>query len=283
MTLGSKDKKNLVIAFSFLWAIVITLLPFVSVLFDTRFVSIWAGVAFFYFTYKFSMKPNGEKSFSFLTFWYFFITISSLALAAAEIIENSDFIYFLLIPVSALHFFLGKWSYHIPIDQKVLLPGLNQEHFNYEVINFDLTRELISKVHDGDTNALTSGEYKQEVSDAAIQAMSEEILLDTLKKIKILNGIEPEKSHHIELLKKLIHELDDESKYQLYPLWADRAAYLEYFYEDDLKLRQLVISALDEIDTSLTLDCRKDEYFENNPCAANWPIISKFTIRKESV
>ena len=282
MQIKANNKQNLVIGFGYLWAIAIIALPFISMVFDTRSPNIWAGVAFFYFTYKHSTKPYNEKSFSLLTFWYFFVAISCLAVGFLETFVNANFIYSLLIPVSVVHFFLGKWSYVIPIEEEVLRPGLNQKRIDYQVINFDLTRELISKIKSGNTNVLVSGEYKREVCDAATQAMSEEILMNTLNRLRTLSSAEKNKRQIMEILKQTIDQFGDGAEFQLYPLWADRASYKEYFYKEDMELRQLVMDALDKIDGGIRSEEHKKMYFRNNPCAAIWPIISKFTLRTKA-
>ena len=287
MKIDANLKFGITVASSYLWAVGILCLPFFSLIFEfdgTR--SIWPGIVFFYLAYKHSTKIRGEPGLSILSFWYFFVAILASLLAIVELFENGNYIYLLLLAVGVLHFYLSIWTYQNAVVKSPRFPGKDQTVTNYEIINFDKVRELISRVDNGDMAALTSGEYLNEISDAAIQAMSEKILLETVQKCVVteklaeVNNPEDETNYATELFRHLINQLDNDSRYQLYPLLAEDENYFEYFFSNNGHLRLTIINSIVEIDSDLTAENLKNDYFQYTPCAEYWPIIAKFIYPK---
>ena len=244
MRLDSEFKNDLVVAGGYLWAVFILSLPFLRLISDIDSVkSIWPGIIFFYLAYKHSRKPRGQASISILSVWYFFVSTASLLVGVVGGILNQDFIYLLLLPIAIAHFYLGMWAYSNPGNQKDPYPGLNQKNFDYEVINFDNVKKLVQIVEAGNFDALTSGEYRVEVSDAASQAICEKQLFNTVKKAHLLTTLDDEAStlaHVKELMRSLIAELEDEDMYQIYPLLSEDDACLEYYYSNNRNLQTFI-------------------------------------------
>jgi hypothetical protein len=208
----------------------------------------------------------------------------SVLAGVAEAFWNQAFLNLVLVPIGALHVVIGYWAYqNLSEQQSNHLPGLSQLDTDYEIINFTNVGELVLKMKAGDWDAIDRGEYKIEVSDAALQAIGEQTLRRCLTAIQLLKSNPNQtKSDSKKYLEELVNELDQGSMYQLYPLCSDEEIYLEYFYFNDLNLRNevriILAEILPELDRSNSEAFEKleTEYFENTPCAKYWPIISKY-------
>ena len=92
----------------------------------------------------------------------------------------------ILLLIGALHVVVGYWAYqNLSEQQSNHLPGLNQLDTDYEIINFTNVGELVAKMKAGDWDAVTRGEYKIEVSDAAVQVIAEQTLRRCLAAIHL--------------------------------------------------------------------------------------------------
>lgn len=281
MRLNAAIKNNSVTIVAFIWGFGLIFMPFLRLISDFSTVkSIWPGIIILYLAFKQNKKLRGEAKVSLLSIFYFLIGFLCLATGAAEVLGNNNYIYASLILVGVGHFYLGRWAYqNLDETQDIdLLPGLSQTEFNYEVINFDKVGELLKKVNAGNINALTSGEYKHEISDAVIQAVSEQTLRRTMQKVSLLfTTLDKNKNSLIEQhFKELLAELDESSKHQIYPLLVSNEDYLNYFYDGNLKLQTKVVETLKSIDPNLTTENLEKTYLENNQCAKYWPVVSKY-------
>lgn len=281
MRFDAAIKNNCVTIMAFIWGFGIIVLPFLRLMSDFDTVkSVWPGIIILYLAYKQNNKPRGKAKLSLLSIFYFLVGLIILVTGVAEVLENNNFVYILLIIVGIGHFYLGRWAYqNLDESQDIdLFPGLSQTEINYEVINFDKVSELLNKVNAGNINALTNGEYKNEISDAVIQAVSEQTLRRTMQKVGLLfTTFEENKTSLIEQhFKELLAELDENSMYQIYPLLASSDDYLDYFYDGNSELQIKVAETLKFLDSNLTTDNLEKPYLENNPCAKYWPIISKY-------
>ena len=97
---------------------------------------------------------------------------------------------------------------------------------------------------------LSSGVYKVEVTDAAVQALSESVLQGTVKRLQLLNTLpqtDRDKKGQ-EYVKEMFNEMEDSSIYQIYPLLADHEKYLSFFYDGDLDLKEFVTNSINLVD-----------------------------------
>ena len=284
MPLKNSTKNNVAILLGIFWSVGISIFAVYSFVADQEIVSIWGPIVIIYSTYKFKSQIRGESRVSLLSFLLFMGGLLSVLAGVAEAFWNQAFLYLILVPIGALHVVIGYWAYqNLSEQQSNYLPGLNQLDTDYEIINFTNVGELVLKMKAGDWDAIDRGEYKIEVSDAALQVIAEQTLRRCLAAIHLSksnpNQSKFDSKKHLE---ELVNELDQGSMYQLHPLCSDEGIYLEYFYFNDLDLRNEVQIILAEISpeldfsNSVALEKLETEYFENTPCAKYWPIISKY-------
>ena len=284
MPLKNCTKNNAAVLLGIFWSVGISIFAVYSfVAHQTYFASIAGPITVIHATYKFYGQIRGESRVSLLSFLLF---MGGLHLVVAGLLFQ-PFPYYvgpILLLIGALHFVIGYWAYqNLSEQQSNHLPGLKQLDTDYEIINFTDVGELVAKMKAGDWDAVTRGEYKIEVSDAAVQVIAEQTLRRCLAAIHLSksnsNQSKFDSKKHLE---ELVNELDQGSMYQLYPLCSDEEIYLEYFYFNDLDLRNEVQIILAEISPELdysnseAFEKLETEYFENTPCAQYWPIISKY-------
>lgn len=282
MPLKNSTKNNVAILLGIFWSVGISIFAVYSfVAHQTYFASIAFPIVVIHSTYKFHGQIRGESRVSPLSFFLFF---GGLCLVIAGLLFLPLYYYVgpILLLIGALHVVVGYWAYqNLSEQQSNHLPGLNQLDTDYEIINFTNVGELVAKMKAGDWDAVTRGEYKIEVSDAAVQVIAEQTLRRCLAAIHLSksNQSKFDSKKHLE---ELVNELDQGSMYQLHPLCSDEGIYLEYFYFNDLDLRnevQIILAEiLPELDysNSEAFEKLETEYFENTPCAKYWPIISKY-------
>ena len=284
MPLKNSTKNNVAILLGIFWSVGISIFAVYSfVAHQTYFASIAFPIVVIHSTYKFHGQIRGESRVSPLSFFLFF---GGLCLVIAGLLFLPLYYYVgpILLLIGALHVVVGYWAYqNLSEQQSNHLPGLNQLDTDYEIINFTNVGELVAKMKAGDWDAVTRGEYKIEVSDAAVQVIAEQTLRRCLAAIHLSksnsNQSKFDSKKHLE---ELVNELDQGSMYQLHPLCSDEGIYLEYFYFNDLDLRNEVQIILAEISPELdysnseAFEKLETEYFENTPCAKYWPIISKY-------
>lgn len=279
MIKDARIKNNTAISLGYIWAVGLLLFSVYSVFSEGKVVSIWVSAAAFYLTYKYSVQTRGTQRFSLLAILFVFIGGLILFAAVGELIFNGKLYYLTLVPLGALHILIGFWAYQ-NLEENTLnrLTSTNQRDADYEVINFVLVRELVSKLKGNNFSILTSGEYKTEITDAAIQVISEQTLLRSTKAIQMLkqNPDKSQKNLEEKYLRELVDQLDQEAIYQLYPLSSNNETYLDFFYFGDFELRQKVQNALLKIDPKINPSDLEEDYFNNNLCAKHWPIISKY-------
>ena len=284
MPLKNSTKNNAAVLLGIIWSVGISIFAVYSFVADQEIVSIWGPIVMIYSTYKFNSQIRGESRVSLLSFLLFMGGLLSVLAGVAEAFWNQAFLNLILVPIGAIHVVVGYWAYqNLSEQQSNHLPGLNQLDTDYEIINFTNVGELVVKMKAGDWDAATRGEYKIEVSDAAVQVIAEQTLRRCLAAIHLSksnsNQSKFDSKKHLE---ELVNELDQGSMYQLYPLCSDEEIYLEYFYFNDLDLRNEVQIILAEISPELdysnseAFEKLETEYFENTPCAKYWPIISKY-------
>ncbi|MDB3873772.1 hypothetical protein N9767_02270 [Planktomarina temperata] len=284
MPLKNSTKNNVAILLGIFWSVGISIFAVYSfVAHQTYFASIAFPIVVIHSTYKFHGQIRGESRVSPLSLFLFF---GGLCLVIAGLLFQplSYYVGPILLLIGALHVVVGYWAYQNSTEeQSNRLPGLNQLDTDYEIINFTNVGELVLKMKAGDWDAIDRGEYKIEVSDAALQVIAEQTLRRCLAAIHLSksnpNQSKFDSKKHLE---ELVNELDQGSMYQLYPLCSDEEIYLEYFYFNDLDLRNEVQIILAEISpeldfsNSVALEKLETEYFDNTPCAKYWPIISKY-------
>ena len=284
MPLKNSTKNNVAILLGIFWSVGISIFAVYSfVAHQTYFASIAFPIVVIHSTYKFHGQIRGESRVSPLSFFLFF---GGLCLVIAGLLFLPLYYYVgpILLLIGALHVVVGYWAYqNLSEQQSNHLPGLNQLDTDYEIINFTNVGELVAKMKAGDWDAVTRGEYKIEVSDAAVQVIAEQTLRRCLAAIHLSksnsNQSKFDSKKHLE---ELVNELDQGSMYQLHPLCSDEGIYLEYFYFNDRDLRnevQIILAEiLPELDysNSEAFEKLETEYFENTPCAKYWPIISKY-------
>jgi len=174
------------------------------------------------------------------------------------------------------HWIISYWTYqNLPWNLPDEKSRLSQTDLNYEITNFQKVGEVVSQVNDGDWDVLSSGIYKIEVTDAAIQALSEKALKSTVERLQLLSGLPQgkRKAHRLLYLKEMIDELDSSSMHQIYPLLADDEKYLAFFYDGDHDLKDFVIGLTNNLNGQLAAKNLEEAYFENMPCATFWPVI----------
>jgi membrane protein implicated in regulation of membrane protease activity len=283
MPLKNSTKNNAAVLLGIIWSVGISIFAVYSfVVHQTYFASIAFPIVVIHSTYKFHGQIRGESRVSPLSFFLFF---GGLCLVISGLLFQPLSYYVpILLLIGALHVVVGYWAYQNSTEeQSNRLPGLNQLDTDYEIINFTNVGELVLKMKAGDWDAIDRGEYKIEVSDAALQVIAEQTLRRCLAAIHLSksnpNQSKFDSKKHLE---ELVNELDQGSMYQLHPLCSDEGIYLEYFYFNDLDLRnevQIILAEiLPELDysNSEAFEKLETEYFENTPCAKYWPIISKY-------
>ena len=284
MPLKNSTKNNAAFLLGIIWSFGIGIFAVYSFAAEQKIVSIWGAIVMIYSTYKFSGQIRGESRVSLLSFFLIMGGLLSVLAGLAEAFWNQAIINLILVPIGALHVVVGYWAYqNLSEHQSNHLPGLNQLDTDYEIINFTNVGELVSKMKAGDWGAITRGEYKIEVSDAAIQAIGEQTLRRCLADIHLLksnpNQSKFDSKRHLE---NFVSESDRRSRYQLYPLFSDKGIYLEYFCFNDPDLRnevQIILAKISpslDFSNSVAFEKLETEYFENTPCAKYWPIISKY-------
>lgn len=263
-----------------------------TVLSGEKPISIWAAFGLFYITYKYSVKSRGNPQLSLLAVWLILVGALSFAFgliyffaALAEGFSFTDLILFALFPVGAIHILVGYWAYQ-NLDDKSFKGSFreSEQQVDYEVINFTKVRELVTQVDNGNFDILNNGAYRSDISDAAIQAISERTLFKSLKLIYDSIKDQGKLNEHFaeKYLLDLVAELEDDSLYQLYPLFSNEESYLEYFYFEDVNFRRNVQKILAKVDSRIELNDfnfsskLKKSYFENCPCAKHWPVIAKY-------
>lgn len=263
-----------------------------TVLSGEKPISIWAAVGLFYITYKYSVKSRGNPQLSLLAVWLILVGALSFAFgliyffaALAEGFLFTDLILFALFPVGAIHILVGFWAYQ-NLDDKTFKGSFreSEQQVDYEVINFTKVSELVTQVDNGNFDILNNGAYRSDISDAAIQAISERTLFKSLKLIYASIKNQGKFNEHFaeKYLLDLVGELEDDSLYQLYPLFSNEESYLEYFYFGDVNFRRNVQKILAKVDSRIELNDLnflsklKKSYFENCPCAKHWPVIAKY-------
>ena len=284
MPLKNSTKNNAAVFLGIFWSVGISIFAVYIFVADLGIVSIWGPIAMIYSTYKFNKQIRGESRVSLLSFLLFMGGLLSVLAGVAEAFWDQAFLNLILVPIGAIHVVVGYWAYqNLSEQQSNHLPGLKQLDTDYEIINFTNVGELVVKMKAGDWDAVTRGEYKIEVSDAAVQVIAEQTLRRCLAAIHLSksnpNQSKFDSKKHLE---ELVNELDQGSMYQLYPLCSNKEFYLEYFYFNDLDLRNEVQIILAEISpelnhsNSVAFEKLEREYFENTKCAKYWPIISKY-------
>ena len=246
------------------------------------FGTIFGPIIIGYLIINHHSKPKENPKVSFLTLLFCLMGCGAIFLGIDSFLIKKIISFpvgTVIVIAGIFHLIIGYWTYeNLPWKKTDSNPGLNQKDFDYEIINFSAVGEVVLKVNSGDFDVLSSGVYKVEVTDAAVQALSESVLQGAVKRLQLLNTLpqtDRDKKGQ-EYVKEMFNEMEDSSIYQIYPLLADHEKYLSFFYDGDLDLKEFVTNSINLVDKNLTAKDLEKAYFDNTPCADFWPVVSVY-------
>lgn len=235
------------------------------------FGCIWAGIHHL-------NKPKGIAKLSILAIFYLFIGLATSWIAIDLItdelsgwtLKNSALLGFGLI-----HLMLTYFCYQ------------NEANFEFQSVsgsatkNLDLVRlnKLVKLVSSGQYNYLYSSEFDKDISDAAIQAVSEHQLNKIAKKLLFVKNHSVSDDNDIleakywELLQSCWDQLDEESKYQIYPLISCAPEHTRFYFEGDVLLHSQTLALFDKRTNNFSVEILRNEYFKNSKWAKQYPIL----------
>ena len=224
-------------------------------------------------------KDRGTAKFSFLAFFLLFCGLAASGMGIDLLFDPTSGLKlpnFLLVIFGLTHILLAFWCYQNADEaspQTDKTPSLN----------FVQLHTLVKMVQSGQYSKLYSEEFGSEVSDATIQAVSEYQLKTVADKFSaaILSATgtkeDPNTQRLDEILLVIINscwkELDEDSKYQFFPLISCQSEHTDFFFSRDKKLNERMLSIFQQMAPNHNVRDLSEEYYKNMPWAKEYPIL----------
>lgn len=217
-------------------------------------------------------QDKGTPKLSLLSLMYFGVGVG-LMLLGLSLADLQAFLIFL--PLGLISLVLGYWCY------------LNEEDINVEKekktslgLDFERVIQLFKEIKAGNYSNLYGTKYNKDVSDAALQAASEEQIAGIANLINLGSKLElevenPKRVNEVimDKLRDAYIELEKDSKYTLIPLFLNEEAKETSPYFFELEIQNLAKGSFKKLleEDNLTFASVKDSYFENTPWAVKYP------------
>ena len=150
-------------------------------------------------------------------------------------------------------------------------------------LDFSLLTPILKRLNRGQYSKLYSKEYGTKISEAALQAVSEQQLKNVSDKFRniILLSTKMGKLQKIELIERKLQELiysvwkelDGDSKYQMFPLLSGMSDHIDFYFCGNSEIQIRMVTVFEKLFPNHKVEDLMEEYYENTPWAEKYPII----------
>lgn len=136
------------------------------------------------------------------------------------------------------------------------------DKLKYAGIFPDEIKEVVVYINEyGAGEHILSKKFRHKSIWFAVRIISEEALLTISQGIKYWYESEQNAGSCVDHINNAYKEVDD--KYQFYPLISNEEVHLDYFYDGNVIIRNLVANAVNELEDKAKIQTFKKDYYDN--------------------